>query len=56
MSFLFVLQFHNEGNHLNDTSPHKSDHQIEIKVQTVSQKMKVVPTTEKGHSLSLTQL
>ena len=56
MSILFVLQFHNEDNHLNNIPSRKSDHQVEIKVQTIRQKMKVVPTTEKGHSLSVTQL
>ena len=44
---------------VNNTSPHKSNHaetgkknyQIEITVQTIRTKMRVIPTTEKGHSL-----
>ena len=32
------------------------NHRMEIKIQTKCHKMKVVPTTEKKHSLSATQL
>ena len=49
----------NRGDHLNNTPSHKSNHAetgkkshlIEITVQTISHKMRVIPTTEKGHLL-----
>ena len=50
----------NEGNHLNNKPSHKSNHagknwkknhRIVITAQTIPHKMRVIPTTEKGHSL-----
>ena len=47
----------NESNHLHNTPSHESNlklgknHLIEIMVQTIHHKMRVIPTTEKGHSL-----
>ena len=46
----------NEGNHLNNTPSHESNHaetnhQIEITVQTIRHKVRAIPTTEKRHSL-----
>ena len=53
----------NEGNHLNNTPSHKSDHAetgkkssyrnngAKITVQIIRHKTRVIPTTEKGHSL-----
>ena len=48
----------NEGNPLNNTPSHKSNHtengknhRIEITVQTIRHKIRVISTTEKGHSL-----
>ena len=53
-----------EGNHLNNTPSHKrnyagkkiwknweKNHPIKITVQTTRHKIRVIPTTEKGHSL-----
>ena len=52
----------NEGNHLNKTPSHKinhaeigkKNHWIEISVQTIRHKKRVIPITEKGHSLEKT--
>ena len=53
----------NEGNHLNNTPSHKSNHaetgknnQIEITMHVIRHKMKVVLTTERGYSLSVSRL
>ena len=53
----------NEENHVNNTPSHKSNHPdtgknnpTKITVQTMHHQMKVVPTVEKEHSLSVTRL
>ena len=53
----------NQGNRLNKTASHKSNHADTRKknhrmyiMQIIRLKMKVVPTTEKGHLLSVTRL